>query len=95
MQLANLVALGDDLFILALKVAVPLVAFLLLTDLSLGIIARVMPQMNVFIVGIPLKIAMGLLFLSLVVLQFDPVVRQTTNTFINDAGALLTALGGG
>ncbi len=95
MQLAHLVALGDDLFILALKIAVPLVAFLLLTDLSLGIIARVMPQMNVFIVGIPLKIAMGLLFLSLIVLQFDPVVRQTTNTFINDAGALLTALGGG
>jgi len=74
---------------------VPLVAFLLLGDLSLGIIARVMPQMNVFIVGIPLKIAMGMVFLSLLVLQLDPVVRQTTHRFINDAGALLHAVGGG
>jgi flagellar biosynthetic protein FliR len=92
MGLGTLVAYGDDLVILALKVAMPLIAFLLLTDLSLGIIARVMPQMNVFIVGIPLKIAIGLLMLSLLVLQLDPVVRQATNEFINDAGRLLAEL---
>ncbi|MBN2082226.1 flagellar biosynthetic protein FliR [bacterium] len=89
----HIVAIGDDLVLLALKVAVPLVAFLILTDVSLGIIARVMPQMNVFIVGIPIKIAMGLLFLSLLVLQLDPVVRQTTNRFINDAVSILHAVG--
>jgi flagellar biosynthetic protein FliR len=92
--LEHIVALGDDLAWLALKISIPLVAFLLLGDLSLGIIARVMPQMNVFIVGIPLKIAMGMVFLSLLVLQLDPVVRQATYRFINDAGAVLHAVGG-
>ena len=77
---------------LALKIALPLLAFLMLTDLSLGIIARVMPQLNVFIVGIPLKIAMGLFFLSVLLLQFDPVVRLATNRFINHAGQFLHLL---
>jgi hypothetical protein len=36
----------------------------------------------VFIVGIPLKVAVGLFFMSLVVLQFDPVVRQITMRFM-------------
>ena len=91
-SLTGILAMCNDLMILALKIAVPLLSFLMLTDLSLGIIARVMPQMNVFIVGIPLKIAMGLIFLSLVVLQFDPLVRHVTMEFINDAGLLLRDL---
>jgi flagellar biosynthesis protein FliR len=56
---------------------------------------RVKQQMNGFIVDIPLKIALGMVFLSLLVVQFDPVVRQATYRFINDAGALLHAVGGG
>lgn len=94
LSLASIVALGTDLFVLALKIAMPLLIFLLLTDLALGIVARVMPQMNVFFVSIPLKIVLGLFFLSLVVLQFDPAVREVTVTFINDAGAMLVDMSG-
>ena len=92
--LPALTAACDSMFWLALKIAMPLLAFLLLADLALGIMARVMPQMNVFIVGIPLKIAVGMLVLSMVVLQFDPVVRQSTVRFINHAGELLSTLAG-
>jgi flagellar biosynthetic protein FliR len=81
-----------DMFYLALKIAMPLLAFLLLSDLALGIVARIMPQMNVFIVGIPLKIAVGLFFLSLVLLQFDPLVRHCVMRFINHTGELMASL---
>jgi flagellar biosynthetic protein FliR len=84
-----LIQVGDDVFIMALKIAIALLSFLMLTDLSLGIIARVMPQMNVFIVGIPLKIALGMFFLSLLVLQLDPVMHDLMKRFIDDAGLLL------
>jgi flagellar biosynthetic protein FliR len=90
--LPALTAACADLFYLALKIAMPLLAFLLLTDLALGIVARVMPQLNVFIVGIPLKVAVGLFFLSMVVLQFDPAVHQSMVRYINHAGAMLHAL---
>lgn len=93
LELGHIIAIGNSLVLLALKVAIPLLAFLMLTDLSLGIIARVMPQMNVFIVGIPLKIAMGMFLLSIVVLQFDPIVREVTYSYINNAGQLLSDLG--
>jgi flagellar biosynthetic protein FliR len=37
---------------------------LLLTDVALGIVARTVPQMNIFIVGFPLKIGIGFLVLG-------------------------------
>ena len=42
-------------------------ASLLLTSIALGIAARTVPQMNVFIVAFPLKILVGLIFLGFAV----------------------------
>lgn len=52
-----------------LKIALPVLAAILLTDVGLGILARTMPQMNIFIVGIPAKIFVGL-FILIFVLPF-------------------------
>lgn len=48
-----------NMFIIGLKIGGPAIGVLLITDLALGIVARTVPQMNVFIVGMPLKIAIG------------------------------------
>lgn len=53
-----------DSFALAFKMAAPMVAVLFLTDVGLGILARTAPQFNIFVVGVPLKIFVGLVFLS-------------------------------
>ena len=50
---------------IALRVAAPGVAALFLADVALGLIARTVPQMNVFFVGIPPKIFLGLMVLAL------------------------------
>lgn len=57
------VALGSSVFMLAIQVGAPIVAALFLTDAALGFVARAVPQMNVFLIGIPAKIAVGLIFL--------------------------------
>jgi flagellar biosynthetic protein FliR len=49
------------LFIIAFQVAAPSVAVLFLTNLSMGLLSRTLPQMNVFIVGLPLNVIIGLL----------------------------------
>ena len=54
-----------DMFILALKISLPVIVSLLLTDVALGILARTMPQMNIFVVGVPGKIIVGLFVLSI------------------------------
>ncbi|MGE5390563.1 MAG: flagellar biosynthetic protein FliR [Deltaproteobacteria bacterium] len=48
------------MFIISIKIAAPLVIALLTTDIAMGFIARTVPQMNVFMVGLPLKIILGI-----------------------------------
>ncbi|WP_378951851.1 flagellar biosynthetic protein FliR [Pelosinus sp. sgz500959] len=54
-----------NMFILALKISLPVIVSLLLTDMALGILARTMPQMNIFVVGVPGKIIIGIFVLSI------------------------------
>ncbi len=60
-----IVRLSCDMFVVAAKLAAPIIAALLFTSVALGLIARTVPQMNIFIVGFPLKIAIGLLGVGL------------------------------
>lgn len=55
-------------FMIAIQMALPIVGILLLVDITLGILSRIAPQMNVFFVGMPLKIIVGFLVLA----QFSP-----------------------
>lgn len=54
-----------SMFVLALKISLPIIVSLLLTDMALGILARTMPQMNIFVVGVPGKIIIGIFVLSM------------------------------
>lgn len=47
-------------FTIALKLALPVLGIILMLDVSLGIVARTVPQMNVFLVGLPLKTLVGI-----------------------------------
>jgi flagellar biosynthesis protein FliR len=49
----------------AIELAAPVMLAALLTDSALGLMARVMPQLNVFAVGFPAKIAIGLLVMGI------------------------------
>ncbi|WP_177505381.1 flagellar biosynthetic protein FliR [Anaerosinus sp.] len=51
-------------FVIAIKISIPILVAIILTDVGLGILARTMPQMNIFVVGIPAKIFVGLFVLS-------------------------------
>ncbi len=55
-----------DLFPLAFKIALPIISILFIIDLAFGLVARTVPQLNVFIVGLPTKIFVGLIFLFLI-----------------------------
>jgi flagellar biosynthesis protein FliR len=60
----HLIALSGAAFNTALHIGIAAVATMLLTDLSMGLVMRTMPQMNIFAVGIPVKIVIGLIVLS-------------------------------
>jgi flagellar biosynthetic protein FliR len=56
---------GAEIFSLGLWIALPLVAMLLMVNLVLGVISRVASQINVFSVGFPITLSVGLLGLLL------------------------------
>jgi flagellar biosynthetic protein FliR len=49
-----------QIFLIGIEVATPVVIALGLVDIALALVARAVPQMNVFIVGLPAKIFVGL-----------------------------------
>lgn len=53
--------LGSAVFSSALWIALPMMALLLFVNLTMGVIARIAPQMNVFAVGFPVTLTVGML----------------------------------
>lgn len=54
----------SKMFIIAFKIGMPIIFTLLLVSVSMGLLARTVPQMNVFIVGLPIQIFVGLFVLA-------------------------------
>lgn len=57
--------MAGNLFTIAVKIGAPVMVALLLTQTALALTARTVPQMQIFIVAMPLQIIMGLVFLGL------------------------------
>ena len=75
-QLLKLVVdLFTDVFILGFKIAAPVTAVILITDLALGIISKSMPQLNIFMLGMPVKILVGLGVIMITIGAFRGVVH--------------------
>jgi len=54
----------STIFTAALEIAAPVLAALLITDVAFGVVSRVVPQLNVFAVGFPTKVAVALLVVT-------------------------------
>lgn len=60
-----LVDLVGEVFVVAVQLALPVAGGLFLTTVALGLLSRAVPQMNVFVVGLPLKIIVGFVLLAI------------------------------
>lgn len=81
---------GAEIFMMGLRLALPVLTTLLTTNLALGVLTRAAPQLNIFAVGFPLTLFMGLLMMSLVLPYFTPVLSQ----MFSDGLSLIEALTG-
>ena len=80
-------------FVLGLKMAAPVMVTLFLTDISLGVVAKMMPTMNVFFVGFPLKIGVGLTVLAMSLPIFAYVLQQAAMYLDRQLGFLVATMG--
>jgi len=92
--LASLAMRGSEVFALALKLASPVIAALILTYFALGLLSRAVPQMNVFMIGFPITISIGLLVFALSIPVFADIFKGAFAQWIEDMGLILKALVG-
>ena len=88
--MSNLYEQFGLLFANAFRIAAPVIVTLLLTDVVLGLVARVVPQMNVFFLGLPAKIGLGM---TAIVLSL-PMFAQFFEARITDIAAGVAVLAG-
>ena len=73
-------ALPCDLFRVAVQIAAPSLVTLFLITIALAFMARTVPEMNIFVLGFSLRVAVGLLVLAIGVGTFvyglDPLIRR-------------------
>jgi flagellar biosynthesis protein FliR len=72
----RLLFIFSTLLVNGFQMALPVMGALLLADLTLGILARVAPQMNVFFLGLPAKIWLGVIALGMTISTLLPFIGK-------------------
>ena len=83
-----------SVFLTALKIAGPILGVLLLCDICLGLVARTTPQLNLLMVGFPVKIGVGVAAVLAALPVIGVVLARLMTGIYGDAMALARAMGG-
>jgi flagellar biosynthetic protein FliR len=78
---------GAQIFSMGLWIALPMMAVMLFVNLVLGVIARVAPQSNIFALGFPITISVGLVGMM-------AMLPMLESPFMTTLGRMLSAFGG-
>jgi flagellar biosynthetic protein FliR len=82
----KLYKLGTDLFASGLWIAMPMVGMLMFTNLALGIISRVAPQLNIFAIGFPITLVVGMVGIAFTLPMLDTPFLALMNRVIDIFG---------
>lgn len=82
----------SQMFFLALKIAFPIIATMFIVAFVLGLLAKASPQMNIFMVGFPFQISIGLISVFIVMPFFIEMVGNVVDYMFKDILNLLYTL---
>lgn len=83
---------GSVVFSVGLQLALPLIAILLMTNLALGILTRSAPQLNIFAIGFPITLGVGLIALDITLPYFTPQFEHMFQNGFAATTAVIRAL---
>lgn len=75
----QMVTMLNNYFIISIKIAAPVMVTIFILDLALGILARTAPQMNMFVIGFPIKI-----MAALIMILMTTVLMTTAYEYVFD-----------
>jgi len=80
------------IFSVGLQLALPLIAILLMTNLALGILTRSAPQLNIFAIGFPITLGVGLIALDITLPYLAPQFEHMFRNGLEATAAVIRAL---
>ncbi len=88
----NVTLFFTQAFLIVFKIAAPVVIALFLTNIALAFMARVAPQMNVFVVGLPIQVGVGLIVMAFSIQLLGTVGPQLFATVAQQMDAVMRGL---
>ena len=84
-----LVSEGAVIFSLGLAISTPVLGTLILVNIALGILGKLAPQLNIFVIGFPLLLGLGLLAIYIFMPAMQILVEHLLNLSMTVAGKTL------
>lgn len=84
---------GGSIFSNALRLSLPLIGALLITNLALGILTRSAPQLNIFAIGFPITLVVGFATLMLTLPYLAPLMDMFTHAGLETMLSIAKQLG--
>lgn len=75
--------LGAEVFAGAFWIAIPVIALLMFANLVLGFISRIAPQMNIYSIGFPVTVVLGMFALTGIVPALEEPMAAVTSTMLS------------
>ena len=88
----NAASFGSTIFAVGLQLALPIIAILLMTNLALGILTRSAPQLNIFSIGFPITLGVGLIVLNITLPYFAPQFELLIQNGLKASAMVIHAL---
>jgi flagellar biosynthesis protein FliR len=84
----------SKMFVIAFQMSIPIVGSLFLVDVALGIVARTVPQLNIFVVGLPVKILVSFILLIIIMATLFMAVQHLFEIMLVSMEGFMKLLGG-
>ncbi len=84
-----LILLTSAMFLIALKIALPIMGTLFMVSLTLGLLSKTAPQMNILMLGFPIKILIGFIVIAGIAPVFIHLMQDQLDIFFNQIDTLI------
>jgi flagellar biosynthetic protein FliR len=88
----SLINIFANVFFIGFKIAAPVVAAVLITNITLGTISRMVPQISVFVIGMPLTIFIGIVIMMVTIPMFIYVLDSLFKLMDNSVQEFIKGL---
>lgn len=91
----GIIKVTANLFAVGLRIALPIIGTLLLVSITMGLLGKAAPQMNLLMIGFPISISVGFMILSLLIPGIIYLISGYIDKVFADLWFLMVEINGG